>query len=99
MSLKLILSDEAVLDIEEAFLWYFEINPVIADKFEKTIFTTLEHIHIYPEYFQTKYRNIRVRFLSKFPYGVHYLYENNKIIIVGVFHTSRDPKNWFDRIK
>jgi len=25
----LILSDEAVLDIEEAFIWYFEINPVL----------------------------------------------------------------------
>lgn len=54
MSLKLILSDEAVLDIEEAFLWYFEISPDIADKFEKKIFTVLEQIQSHPENFQTR---------------------------------------------
>jgi toxin ParE1/3/4 len=96
----LILSDEAVLDIEEAFLWYLEINPGIADKFENSLFTELEHIQSYSENFQARYKNIRVRFLSKFPYGVHYLIKDNEtLLVVGVFHTSKDPKNWFDRIK
>jgi len=53
----LILSDEAVLDIEEAFIWYFEINPSIADKFENTLFTELEHIQTNSENFQTRYKN------------------------------------------
>lgn len=96
----LILSDEAVLDIEEAFLWYIEINPGIADQFENQLLTELEHIQAFSENFQTRYKNVKVRFLSKFPYGVHYITrETDIVLVVGVFHTSKDPKNWFDRIK
>lgn len=54
----LILSDEAVLDIEEAFLWYFEINPSLADKFENSMITELEHIQSYSESFQARYKKI-----------------------------------------
>lgn len=32
--------------------------------------------------------------VSRFPFGVHYKLEENKIIILGVFHTSRSPKHW-----
>ncbi len=95
----LILSDEAVLDIEEAFLWYFEINPSIANQFQNLLLTELEHIQAYPENFQNRYKHVKVRFLSRFPYGVHYMIsEINAIIVVGVFHTSKDPKNWFNRL-
>jgi len=86
--------------LKKPFLWYFEINPIIADKFESSLFTELEHIQSSSENFQARYKNIKVRFLPKFPYGVHYfIKDSDTVLIVGVFHTSKDPKNWFDRIK
>lgn len=99
MSKEFILSDEAVLDIEEAFLWYAKIDSNIADKFEANLHTIFKNIRLYPEGFQKRYKNVRVKFLKKFPYGVHYIMQNNSIIVVGVFHTSRNPKNWLKRIK
>lgn len=99
MSLKLILSDEAVLDIEEAFLWYLAIEPKLADDFETLLYTSFNDILSFPNSFQKRYKNVRVRFLERFPYGVHYLTQDSSVIVVGVFHTSRNPKNWFNRGK
>ena len=35
--------------------------------------------------------------LRRFPYGVFYLSENEKIVVIACFHASRDPKQWQDR--
>ena len=51
-----------------------------------------------PDAFQKKYRNIKIRFISRFPYGIHYRFEKNEIVVIGVFHTSRSPKNWSKRL-
>ena len=48
--------------------------------------------------FQKKYKDIKIRFISRFPYGIHYTYNDNKIIVIAVFHTSRSPKNWSKRL-
>jgi plasmid stabilization system protein ParE len=51
-----------------------------------------------PEAFQKKYKDIKIRFISRFPYGIHYRYKENQIIVIAVFHTSRSPKNWSKRL-
>jgi plasmid stabilization system protein ParE len=100
MKNKLIISDEAAFDVEEAFLWYAEIEFNLALRFEKELYRTIDHLLLYPDSFQKRYKGVRISFLKKFPYGVHYLFQEDSIIVVvGVFHTSRSPENWFDRIK
>lgn len=99
MKRELILSDEAVLDIEEAFLWYAKIERNLANRFEVELYSVFDDLHLYPDSFQKRYKNIRVRFLKKFPYGVHYSVRKNSIIVVGVFHVGKNPKNWFKRVK
>jgi hypothetical protein len=51
-----------------------------------------------PEAFQKRYKNIKIRFISRFPYGIHYIRIENVITVIGVFHTSRSPKNWSKRL-
>lgn len=99
MSFKLLINDEALLDIEDAFVWYQKIEPNLSEVFEKELYLSLEQILKYPYIFQLKYKNVKVIYLKKFPYGIHYVVNEKTIIVIGVFHTSRSPKKWFLRIK
>lgn len=46
-----------------------------------------------------KFGEVRIAFLKKFPFGIHYVYKEkeNQIIIYSVFHTSRNPEIWQER--
>ena len=89
---------EALFDIEDIVLWYEEQRMGLSYDFELCLEAGVDAILRNPDAFQKKYRNIKVRFISRFPYGIHYRFEKNEIIVIGVFHTSRSPKNWSKRL-
>ncbi len=65
--------------------------------FESHMPEAIESIQSNPLKTQIRYGSTRVFFLKKFPYGIHFLVEKNTILIVAVFHTSRDPERWKGR--
>lgn len=89
---------EALFDIEDIVLWYEEQRIGLSYDFELCLEAGVDVILRNPDAFQKKYRNIKVRFISRFPYGIHYRFEKNEIVVIGVFHTSRSPKNWSKRL-
>jgi plasmid stabilization system protein ParE len=89
---------EALFDIEDIVLWYEEQRIGLSYDFELCLEAGVEAILRNPDAFQKKYRNIKIRFISRFPYGIHYRFEKNEIVVIGVFHTSRSPKNWSKRL-
>ena len=66
--------------------------------FELCLDAGLAEISRNPDSFQKKHKEIRILFISRFPYGIHYVVRNSEIIVIAVFHTSRSPKNWKNRI-
>ncbi|MFZ0596803.1 MAG: type II toxin-antitoxin system RelE/ParE family toxin, partial [Flavobacterium sp.] len=66
--------------------------------FELCLEAGLDEISRNPNAFQKKYKNVKIRFISRFPYGIHYRFEKDEIVVIGVFHTSRSPKNWSKRL-
>lgn len=46
---------------------------------------------------QIKYRHTRVKYISKFPFGVHYQINENKVNVLAVLHTSQNPGIWNSR--
>ena len=89
---------EALFDIEDIVLWYEEQRIGLSYDFELCLEAGVDAILRNPDAFQKKYKNIKVRFISRFPYGIHYRFEKNEIVVIGVFHTSRSPKNWSNRL-
>ena len=89
---------EALFDIEDIVLWYEEQRMGLSYDFELCLEAGVDAILRNPDAFQKKYRNIKIRFISRFPYGIHYKFEKNEIVVIGVFHTSRSPKNWSKRL-
>ena len=49
--------------------------------------------------FQVRYDDVRIAFTSRFPYGIHFIVENNEIIVIGIYHASRNPERWIERRK
>jgi toxin ParE1/3/4 len=43
--------------------------------------------------------DVRRKLLHKFPYFLYYQVEDSRVAVIGLFHTSRDPQIWQDRIE
>ena len=95
--MQLKFTGEALLDIEDIVLWYEEQRIGLSYDFELCLEAGISEIVRMPSAFQKKYKNVKVTFIQRFPYGIHYIIRTDVIIIIGIFHTSRSPKNWKDR--
>lgn len=95
---KLRFVKEALFDIEDIVLWYEEQRIGLSYDFELCLEAGIDAISRNPNAFQKKYKNVKILFISRFPYGIHYRFEKEEIVVIGVFHTSRSPKNWSKRL-
>ena len=77
MAFETVISDEAKLDIEEARNYYVAVSSNLLLKFDTELIATIELIAVNPQHFQKRYRNIKIVFTKNFPFGVHYIVENN----------------------
>jgi toxin ParE1/3/4 len=95
---KLLISDESRLDILDAFSWYESKRTGLGKDFELCLEAGLYQIRHEPLLYQKRYKNLHIHFIDRFPYGIHYLIEKDLIKVFGVFHTSRNPRNWKNRL-
>ena len=96
---QLLISDESRLDILDAFSWYESKRIGLGKEFEFCLEVGFNQIQKDPLLFQKRYRVPHIYFIERFPYGIHYLIEENSVKVFGVFHTSRDPGKWVIRLK
>jgi toxin ParE1/3/4 len=89
---------EALYDIEDIVLWYEEQRIGLSYDFELCLEAGIDTVLRNPTAFQKRYKNIKVRYISRFPYGIHYMFEKDEITVIGIFHTARSPKNWSKRV-
>ncbi len=99
----LILRDQAIIDVDEAGKWYDEQREGLSLDFELCVEAGFEDIMLELKGYQFRYRGIvRVRYIKRFPYGIHYILEESNgktlIYVIAVFHTSKDPNSWNERL-
>jgi plasmid stabilization system protein ParE len=87
---KLIIKSTAAIEIEEVIAYYAEINKTLATKLEKEIRSCFLKIAKNPESFQFRYKNIRIIWLKKFPYGVYYLFDSDEVYIMAFWCSKED---------
>lgn len=97
MAYNVITSPETEKDIENAVIWYIDIRKDLARQFLAELKAVIKFISHNPEKIQIRYQNVRVAFLKKFPFGVHFKCESNDITIIAVFNTSENPDKWKNR--
>jgi toxin ParE1/3/4 len=91
------ISDEAEIDFDKSYEYYFEESPKVADAFFKRINISLEDIKQNPFTFPIAYKEVRKYLVRKFPFVIYYQIDNSAIKVVAIFHTSRNPEIWNER--
>ena len=94
MSYKIKLLPIVHTDLRKAKKWYHQKNETLANEFKIEVNKEIDYIGEYPEHYQLKYKGLRQSLVTRFPYAIFYLVQEELkcIIIFGVLHTSRDPE-------
>ena len=51
----------------------------------------------HPELHAAIYKEVRRSFIHQFPYAVFYRVEEDRVVVIAVMHTRRDPGRWQSR--
>ena len=97
-SFSIELSNEAEVDFDRSYQYYYEENPKVANYFFKSINFNLENIKQNPKIFPIVHKDIRKYVVKKFPFVIYYKTVGTVIQVIAIFHTSRNPEMWNERI-
>jgi len=98
MSLRLIVRTEAEADIADARAWYDARQAGMGDRFLQSVDQTLQRIERMPLAAAEVFQGARQVLIRRFPYSVVYRIGADHITIIAVYHTSRNPRGWQDRV-
>ena len=98
MSRELIIRPEAEADLAEAFEWYETRVPGLGSEFIRTVDSLFNSIIRNPQAYPVVYKTARRAITRKFPYEVFFMVDEDRVVIVAVFHARRSPQRWQERI-
>jgi toxin ParE1/3/4 len=94
MRYRLIIRKRAETHISEAYNWYEQQRTGLGYEFVLSLESALRTIERNPFLFQAKYNKLRCILIPRFPYGIFYFIAENTVIVIAVFHLSRNPNLW-----
>ncbi|HAA16346.1 MAG TPA: hypothetical protein DCE41_33445 [Cytophagales bacterium] len=88
------ISAAAERDIRTAYCWYDAKKEELGQNFKAQLTNAIDRLEQSPLHFQIRYANIRICFLKRFPFGIHYQVSDQAVLILGVYHTHQDSSGW-----
>src|ERR1035438_1884081 len=98
MRAELVIAPEAELDIAEAYVWYEGRRAGLGEEFLSSVDAALDSIWRRPETYPVVHEGYRRSLIRRFPYAVFDEPSGATATIYAVFHTSRDPDKWRQRL-
>lgn len=94
MNYTIEIRDKAIEETDLSKEYYNEQRSGIGDEFIKETFSTIKYIQQFPLHFHIFNKKYRQAKIDRFPFLVVYEFEEeeNNIVVISVFHTSRNPK-------
>ena len=97
MTKSLIIREEAEKELTEAFNWYEERVSGLGSEFLSCIDDACRSLLRNPKHYPFIHGIIRRAMVRRFQYEVFFFEENEKIIVIAVFHAKRNPERWQNR--
>ena len=94
MTLPVVWIPDANEDLLEARAWYDKIRPELGERFALAVEATVEALAEHPLQFTVVYRNRRRAGVRRFPYGIFFEVQDNRIVVIACFHGRRNPRRW-----
>ncbi len=85
-------------EMNEAALFYEERSPGLGRDFLDAVQGTVDAIVAHPNSGRRLSENIRRRIVPRFPFGVLYSVEPERVVVVAVMHLRRRPGYWKGRV-
>ena len=98
MAVELVIAPEAEQDLAEAYVWYEARQAGLGESLLSRIDACLQAIRRNPEMYDFAHENYRRALVRRFPYSIFYEYAPGTVTVYCVFHTSRDPDKWRERL-
>lgn len=90
---------EALEEYLGAVSYYSGMSPRLAESFIKAVESGIESVLRFPEAWQIVEEDVRRHLINRFPFGIYYCIEGDRILIYAVMHMSRQPNYWKSRIE
>ncbi|HUS34407.1 MAG TPA: type II toxin-antitoxin system RelE/ParE family toxin [Verrucomicrobiae bacterium] len=92
----------ARIDYRDAVEWYENKQAGLGERFGIAISSAIERIIYEPELFRaTSYRMsghaVRRLIVTRFPFVIYFCATSEEVVIVAIFHSSRDPRQILER--
>ena len=91
LDLDLVLSANAIQDIDQAVDYYNGLSDGLGFEFADTIDRYFVKIQRLPSASAIRYDQVRVKPIDTFPFTIHYTITDTQIIILRVFNTFQKP--------
>lgn len=100
MNCRIEFSASVKADLKEIDDWYRKISKHLVERFYEEYNDEINFIRENPFSKEKKYDECRICNLNKFPFAIHYQYfeSQNSILIIGIYHSSRNPNIWKRRL-
>ena len=86
-------------DLNDAVDWYNEQADGLGNEFLDELDRAIRRAVAYPQSCTEIESGLRRCIMARFPYGLIYGLEKDKIIVVAAAHLHRNPRYWADRIE
>ena len=97
MSLPLDFHPAVRDELDDAHDWYEQRQPGLGGDFLDEVQRVLAEITANPVRYGFADSDIREGLLNRFPHAVYYRVLADRIRVLAVFHTARDPSRWQSR--
>lgn len=94
MSRRLFVRPEAEVEITDAFDWYEHRVPGLGSEFLLCLEAVFGAILRAPQQYPRVHKIVRRALLRRFPYEVFFVEDDERVVVLSVFHASRNPKRW-----
>lgn len=92
MPYSVVLSPDAINDIDTAVEYYDQLSEGLGFEFTDTLDAYLKKIAVLPTASAIRYDNIRVKPIDTFPFTIHFIVADaTTIIILRIFNTYQKP--------
>lgn len=94
---QVVFRKQARVEFDEAGDWYEKERPGLGSEFLAEIHLLILRIATTPEQFPRLYRDVRKAVARRFPYCIYFHEREQKIVVLAVFHSARNPAVWKQR--
>jgi toxin ParE1/3/4 len=98
VSLSIRFLPEARTEFDDAADWYELRRVGLGQDYIVSVRRVLDRISANPQIYATVYGPVRKASVNRFPYVILYREEPGEVVVISVFHTSREPSIWKTRV-